>query len=79
MAQQQFNIQRLGAVFALVLGLCACGGGGGGSSAAPRPQPSQPVVQPVTPPDTTAYIMDQFFPDKNFAGFAFFGESGESR
>ena len=68
MAQQQFNIQRLGAVFALVLGLCACGGGGGGSSAAPRPQPSQPVVQPVTPPDTTAYIMDQFFPDKNFAG-----------
>ena len=67
MGQQQFHIQRLGAVLVLVIGLCACGGGGG-SSAAPRPQPSQPVVQPVTPPDTTAYIMDQFFPDKNFAG-----------
>ena len=67
MAQQQFNIQRLGAVFALILGLCACGGGGG-SSAAPRLQPSPTVVEPTTPPDTTAYIMDQFFPGKNFAG-----------
>ncbi|MDA9064270.1 hypothetical protein OAD22_07120 [Pseudomonadales bacterium] len=67
MAQQQFNIQRLGAVFALILGLCACGGGGG-SGAAPRLQPSPTVVEPTTPPDTTAYIMDQFFPGKNFAG-----------
>ena len=67
MAQQQFNIQRLGAVFALILGLYACGGGGG-SSAAPRLQPSPTVVEPTTPPDTTAYIMDQFFPGKNFAG-----------
>ena len=67
--KQSERIQRLGCALAMTLAMTACGGGGSSKvSSTPWPQPvSSPAVTPP-PVDTTAYIMDEFFPDKRFDG-----------